>query len=114
MPPNAVSGGNWWDNIRMRTRRRQYNRAPGISFMAMKVFVSACEDHERAWTNQRDSLVKLAGIAEPQRHTVVDAPADADIIIISDLRDEDRFASLRANPLVHRYPRRTFVYSDTD
>jgi hypothetical protein len=80
----------------------------------MRVFVAPCEDHARAWTNQRDSLVKLAGVAEPQRHTLVDAPGDADVIIITDLRDEDRFASLRAHPLVHRYPQQTFVYSDTD
>lgn len=80
----------------------------------MKVFLSPCETHDRAWTNQYHSLVKLSEVAVPQRHTLVDSPDNADIIIISDLRHEDRFASLRANPLVRRFPRKTFVYSDED
>ena len=80
----------------------------------MRVFLAPCEDHAAAWTFQHESLVKLAFIADPVRHDVVDSPAEADIIIISDVREESRFASLRAHPLVTRYPEQTFVYCDSD
>src|SRR5947208_2273928 len=72
MPPNAVSGGYWWDNKRMRTLpplgASERSTVPVLASGRMRVFLASCEDHEAAWTNQRDSLVKLAQLADPQQH----------------------------------------------
>ena len=87
----------------------------------MKIFLDTCGHYEKAWCYQYEQFAKLAAIAEPRLHTVVDSAEEADLIIITDVADTDRFApernrflTLREHPLVHRYPDRTFAYCDGD
>jgi hypothetical protein len=80
----------------------------------MKVFLTSCETGAGAWRHGFLSLQTLAESADRSAHEVVSRAEDAEIIIITDLREEDYFASLRANPLLRRYPDKCFVCDRSD
>jgi hypothetical protein len=80
----------------------------------MKVFLTSCETGAGAWRHGFLSLQALAESADQSAHEVVSRAEDAEIIIITDLREEDYFASLRANPLLRRFPDKCFVCDRSD
>src|SRR2546423_6293013 len=80
----------------------------------MRVFITPCETHEAAWTDQCDSLHKLAAGADARRHEVVDDPEIADIVLITDLRKAHHFESLRHNPILEQWIDKAFVYTIDD
>ena len=80
----------------------------------MKVFLTPAETGSGAWRDGFLSLQSLADCAEPSVHDVVSSADEADIIIVSDLREENYFAGLRTNPILRRYPDKSVVCDRSD
>ncbi len=57
----------------------------------------------------------MAELADRQVHNVVPSAEEAQIVIITDMREDDHFGRLlRAHPIVKRYPDKSFVFDRTD
>lgn len=59
-------------------------------------------------------LRQLAAMAEPSLHELVDDPAAADFILLTDVNDANNYAQLRTNPLRRQFPEKTFVFYEAD
>lgn len=79
----------------------------------MNVFVTSCETHPGAWRHNEERLRELYSYSS-QRHALVDDPAQADVILIGNLREENGFRSLRTHPVVNRFPAKSFGLSEAD
>jgi hypothetical protein len=80
----------------------------------MKLYLCSCESGPDAWEGNRDSLVKLASLATLKKHGIVSDPAQADAILITDLRDTNYFESLRSHHLVSQHAHKCYAYSEDD
>ncbi len=79
----------------------------------MKIYITSCEVHETAWRHQEYSLIALWELSS-KVHTLTECPADADIIIISNLRTECNFRSLRNHPVIMRFPLKCYGIDEYD
>ena len=79
----------------------------------MKIHLTSCETHPGAWRHQEERLRELWSYSS-RRHSLVDDPAEADLIIVGNLREENGFRSLRLHPIVNRFPAKCFGVSDVD
>lgn len=81
----------------------------------MKVFVTTVEQRDLAWNGDALSLSALANKAEPHQHDLTDSPREADVILITDLRQDDKsMRLLRRNPILREFPDKCFVLSRLD
>lgn len=79
----------------------------------MRVLVTSCETHAEAWRHQEQMLRDL-WTRSSRRHTLTENPAEADIILIGNIREEDWHRSFRENPLIAKYPNKCFGLADFD
>lgn len=79
----------------------------------MKIHLTSCETQPGAWRHQEEILRELWECSSRQ-HQLVDAPDEADIVIVGNIRDENWFASLRNHPVISKYPNRCFAVTETD
>jgi len=79
----------------------------------MKIHLTSCETQPGAWRHQEQILRELWECSSRQ-HCLVESPAEADIIIVGNIREENWFESLRRHPVVSKYPNRCFVVTETD
>ena len=79
----------------------------------MKIHLTSCETQPGAWRHQEQILRELWECSSRQ-HCLVESPAEADIILVGNLRDENWFESLRRHPVISKYPNRCFALSETD
>ena len=79
----------------------------------MKIHLTSCETQPGAWRHQEQLLRELWECSS-RRHRLVESPAEADMILIGNIRDENWFESLRRHPVVSQFPNRCFVVSESD
>jgi hypothetical protein len=79
-----------------------------------RIFIDTSGHGPRAWRGMDAYLKGLAAIAEPLRHELVEDPASADFIILTDLNDAGRYRDLKANEVLRRFPEKTFVVYEAD
>jgi len=81
----------------------------------MRVFITPCDTSEGGWNHGCLSLQRVAELADRRVHNVVSSADEAQIVIVTDMREDDHFGRLlRANSIVKRYPDKSFVYDRTD
>jgi hypothetical protein len=79
----------------------------------VQVYVTSGEGGERAWTAHEQNLKRLYELSD-KRYLLIDDPAEADIILIGNVREENRGATILMHPLVNRFPTKCFALSDQD
>jgi hypothetical protein len=80
----------------------------------MKVHLASCGDGPNAWREKTELLAYYHSVADEKKHELVSEPEQADIIVISNLRDEDWHAAVVNHPLRRRYPHKCFGIEDGD
>lgn len=75
----------------------------------MKIYLTSVSPHQKMQCEKLTALWKLSS----QRHHLALHPADADIIILTDIKGPNWFEDLRRNPLIQN-PKICFVISDAD
>lgn len=81
---------------------------------SQSVYLAPCDDSPAAWHGFYDHIVKLHDQAREKRHRIVNDPAKADLILVTDGNDDDLFQTLRKNLLVKRYPEKVFSIYEGD
>lgn len=81
---------------------------------SLSVYVAPCDDSASGWRGFYEHVLKLHDCARVKRHRIVDDPAKADLILLTDSNDDDLFATLRKNALVKRYPNKVFTIYEGD
>jgi len=79
-----------------------------------KVLLSLCDQGPGAWDHQTRILRRLHAISAAPLHTLVESPEEAELILISNLRDENWHRGVFEHPLVRRFPDKCFGITDTD
>jgi len=79
----------------------------------MNIYLTSCETGPNAWRHQEEALRKFWALSS-HRHRLVDAPHEAEIIIIGNLRDENWCKSMRTHPIIRRYVSKCFAISEVD
>lgn len=80
---------------------------------SLKIFITRCETYTGAWRHQEARLRELwAQSGGP--HVLVEDPDTADLIILTDLRDDHWWQGVRQHTLPARYPGKCFAVSDAD
>lgn len=79
----------------------------------MKVLISSCETGHGAWRGQEERLRDCHALSD-HRHTLVTDPAEADIILLGNARQNDFGARLLDNELLRQWPDKCFTLSDED
>ncbi|MEO7099845.1 MAG: exostosin family protein [Luteolibacter sp.] len=79
----------------------------------MKVFVTRCGSEPDAWRDHEETLCGLWASSN-RLHSLTKDPQEADIIVITDLRQEDGYAQLKANPLLRKHADKCFAVYDGD
>lgn len=77
----------------------------------MKVAVQSCDLSPDAVTRQADQLRELFLASSPKLHELIDDPASADLIFLTNAQQQWG-ALLEKNPLPRRFPEKCFVLSD--
>ncbi len=90
----------------------RYN--PAMPVEPLSVFIAPCDDSPTGWRGFYEHILKLHDLAQEKRHKIVNDPAKADLILLTDSNDDDLFLSLRKNPLVKRYPEKVFTIYEGD
>jgi len=80
----------------------------------MKIYMSPAESGPGAWTGCYQHLLRLEAMSRVKKHTLTENPSEADIILITDGKDDDDFYGLRINPLLKKYPEKTFTIFEGD
>ncbi|MGC4074586.1 MAG: hypothetical protein QM760_19215 [Nibricoccus sp.] len=78
----------------------------------VSLLIASCETGPGAWTHQRDILQEAA--AQNTKIKIASTPEEADLIFLTDLREENRHQKLRDHSLVKKFPGKVFAYSDAD
>lgn len=79
----------------------------------VKVHLSSCATGPGSWRGQEERLRHCHALSD-RRHTLVDDPAEADLILLGNARQDDFGSALLSNPLLRRWPDKCFVLSDED
>jgi len=79
----------------------------------MKIHLTSCETHPGAWRLQ-EQMLREQWERSSHQHCLVESPAEADIILIANVREERWFESLRNHPVICKYPNRCFVIAEFD
>ncbi|MFZ1743576.1 MAG: exostosin family protein [Pontixanthobacter sp.] len=81
--------------------------------MSASVFIT-CRDREGdVWTINKGRLISLHEQSN-QKHSIVDNPDSADIVIICDVRDDDWDYNSALKALIEKYPDKCFSISEQD
>jgi hypothetical protein len=78
----------------------------------LRLYITPCETGPGAWRHQAEIL--QAALSSADKLRAANSPAEADLIFITDLRDDQNYAKLRQHPLLQAYPEKCFVVTDTD
>jgi hypothetical protein len=92
--------------------QNQRGKIPMKTDAHIRLFVASCESGPEAWTHQRDTLLQAA--ARNKNVAIAETPDEADLIFVTDLREDNRYQKLRDHSLVRKYPGKAFAYSDVD
>ncbi len=78
-----------------------------------RVYLTSCETTPGAWRHQEELLLRLWACSG-KKHSLVDRPENATLILVGNLRDEDWGERLLKNPVISRFPNRCFAIADGD
>lgn len=79
----------------------------------MRVLVTSCETSEGAWRHEEMILRRMWTVSS-RKHVLTEDPADAEVIIIGNLREENGYRALLENPVINKYPDKCFAHFDGD
>jgi hypothetical protein len=85
-----------------------------MPFESLSVYIAPCDDSATGWRGFYQHILELHALAREKRHTIVNDPGKADLILLTDSNDDDLFFALRKNPLVKRYPEKVFTIYEGD
>ncbi len=78
-----------------------------------RVHIVSCEEGAGAWYHQSEML--RSAFPQDSSLELVGEPSEADVILITDLRDrDDYFQSLREHPSVKQFPEKCFAVGEDD
>jgi hypothetical protein len=80
----------------------------------LSVYIAPCDDSATGWRGCYQHILKLHDVARKQSHRIVNDPAKADLILLTDANDDDLFLGLRKNDLVKRFPEKVFTIYEGD
>ena len=79
----------------------------------IKVFITSCETAPDAWRGQEEKLVALYEQSN-KKYALINDPEEADIILIGDLRGGNWGEKIINQPLIRKYPEKSFSLSHED
>ncbi|MGZ4962798.1 MAG: exostosin domain-containing protein [Limisphaerales bacterium] len=85
-----------------------------MPFESLSVYIAPCDDSATGWRGFYQHVLKLHDLAREKRHRIVNDPATADLILLTDSNDDDLFLTLRKNALVKQYPENVFTIYEGD
>lgn len=85
-----------------------------IGSQNMNILIIPAETGEKAWTGFYKHLLGIEKISRIKKHLLTNNPHKADLILITDVKDDDDFRGLRIHPLLRQYPNKTFTIFEGD